>query len=93
MLYLHHMLYVCLFDRGFVDYELVHRLKTLKVCYQIFWKKDKKRETWLTKELDKLKPEEMEEYIKEDAYFCRNKTKHYVRTRFIIIKQYNRNNL
>jgi len=78
----------CLFDRGFVDYELIHRLKTLRVCYQIFWKKDTKRETWLTKELDKLKPEEMEEYIKDNAYSYRNKTKYYVRTRFIIIKQY-----
>jgi len=78
----------CLFDRGFTSYELIHRLKKLKVGYQIFWKKDKKRETWLTKELKKLKPRQMKEYIKEDGYFCKNKTKYYVRTRFIIIKQY-----
>ena len=78
----------CLFDRGFVDYELIDRLKTLRVVYQIFWKKDKKRETWLTREFDKLKSREMEEYIKENAYFYRNKTKIHVRTRFIIIKQY-----
>lgn len=78
----------CLFDRGFTDYELIHHLKKLKVGYQILWKKDKKRETWLTKEIKKLKPREMKEYIKEDAHFCRDKTKYYVRTRFIIIKQY-----
>ena len=78
----------CLFDRGFNSYELIHRLKKLRVKYQIFWKKDKKRETWLTKELKKLKPREMKEYIKEDGYFLKNKSKHYVRTRFIIIKQY-----
>ena len=78
----------CLFDRGFVDYELIHRLKRLRVVYQIFWKKDTKRETWLTKELSKLHPKEMKIYIKEDGYFHKNKTKYYVRTRFVIIKQY-----
>lgn len=78
----------CLFDRGFCEYELIARLKKLKVGYEILWKKDKKRETWLTKELDKLRPKEMKVYIKEDGYFHKNKTKHYVRTRFVIIKQY-----
>jgi len=78
----------CLFDRGFTDYELIHRLKKLKVGYQILWKKDKKRETWLTKELKKLKPKQMKEYIKENGYFFKDKTKIYVRTRFVIIKQY-----
>jgi len=78
----------CLFDRGFTSYELIHRLKKLRVGYQIFWKKDKKRETWLTKELKKLKPKQMKEYIKEDGYFLKDKSKHYVRTRFIIIKEY-----
>ena len=79
---------VCLFDRGFCEYELIARLKKLRVKYQILWKKDKKRETWLTKELSKLSPKEMKIYIKEDGYFHKNKTKHYVRTRFVIIKQY-----
>lgn len=78
----------CLFDRGFCEYELVARLKQLRVGYQILWKKDKKKETWLTKELNKLKPKEMKAYTKEDGYFSKNKTKHYVRTRFVIIKQY-----
>lgn len=78
----------CLFDRGFTDYELIDRLKKLRVGYQILWKKDKKRETWLTKELKKLKPRGMKEYIKENSYFYKNKTKYYVRTRFIIIKEY-----
>ena len=78
----------CLFDRGFNSYELIHSLKKLRVGYQIFWRKSKKRETWLTKELKKLKPREMKEHIKEDGHFHRNKTKYYVRTRFIIIKQY-----
>lgn len=78
----------CLFDRGFDDYELIHRLKQLRVGYEILWRKDKERETWLTKELKKLKPRQMKEYIKENAYFLKNKTKYYVRTRFIIIKQY-----
>lgn len=78
----------CLFDRGFCDYELIARLKTLKVNYQILWKKDKKRETWLTKELKKLKPKQMKEYFKEDGCFHKNKTKYYVRTRFVIIKEY-----
>ncbi len=78
----------CLFDRGFCDYELIARLKTLRVNYQILWKKDKKRETWLTKELKKLKPKQMKEFIKEDGYFHKNKTKYYVKTRFVIIKQY-----
>lgn len=78
----------CLFDRGFNSYELIDRLKKLKAGYQIFWKKDKKRETWLTKELKKLKPGQMKEYLKEDSYFLKHKSKYYVRTRFIIIKQY-----
>ena len=78
----------CLFDRGFDSYELIARLKKLKVGYQILWKKSKKKETWLTKELWKLKPKQMKEFIKEDGYFHKNKTKYYVRTRFIIIKQY-----
>ena len=78
----------CLFDRGFTDYELIHHLKKLKVGYQILWKKDKKRETWLTKELKKLKAKQMKEYIKENGYFFKHKTKVYVRTRFIIIKKY-----
>lgn len=78
----------CLFDRGFNSYELIHRLKKLRAGYQIFWKKDKKRETWLTRELKKLKPGQMREYIKEDGYFHKNKTKYYVKTRFVIIKQY-----
>jgi len=78
----------CLFDRGFTDYELTDRLKKLRLGYQILWKKDKKRETWLTKEIRKLKPRQMKEYIKENGYFYKNKTKYYVRTRFIIIKQY-----
>ena len=78
----------CLFDRGFDSYELIARLKKLKVGYQILWKKSKKKETWLTKELWKLKPKQMKEFIKEDGYFHKNKTKYYVRTRFIIIIQY-----
>jgi len=78
----------CLFDRGFCEYELIARLKKLKVGYQILWKKHIKKETWLTKELRKLKPKQMKEYIKDDGYFHKNKTKYYVRTRFIIIKQY-----
>ncbi len=78
----------CLFDRGFDSYELIARLKKLKVGFQILWKKDKKRETWLTQEIKKLKPREMKVYIKENGYFCKHKTKYYVRTRFIIIKQY-----
>ncbi len=78
----------CLFDRGFNSYELIHRLKKLKVSYQIFWKKDKKRETWLTKELKKLKPRQIKEFFKEDGYFSKDKSKHYVKTRFILIKQY-----
>ena len=78
----------CLFDRGFDSYELIARLKKLQVGYQILWKKSKKKETWLTKELWKLKPKQMKEFIKEDGYFHKNKTKYYVRTRFIIIKQY-----
>lgn len=78
----------CLFDRGFCEYEIIARLKKLKVGYEILWKKDKKRETWLTKELSKLSPKEMKIYIKEDGYFCKYKTKYYVRTRFVIIKQY-----
>jgi DNA-binding GntR family transcriptional regulator len=53
----------------------LNRLKKLRVGYQILWKKDKKRETWLTKELKKLKPKQMKEYIKEDGYFFKDKTK------------------
>src|SRR3989339_1351597 len=78
----------CLFDRGFCDYELIARLKKLKVNYHILWRKDNKKETWLTKELSKLRQKEMKIYIKEDGYFHKNKTKYYVRTRFVIIKQY-----
>ncbi|MEK6876889.1 MAG: hypothetical protein AABX63_05715, partial [Nanoarchaeota archaeon] len=63
----------CLFDRGFCEYEIISRLKKLKVIYQILWRKDKKKETWLTKELSKLNPKEMKIYIKEDGYFHKNK--------------------
>ena len=69
----------CLFDRGFDSYELIARLKKLQVGYQILWKKSKKKETWLTKELWKLKPKQMKEFIKEDGYFHKNKTKYFVR--------------
>lgn len=78
----------CLLDRGFGSYEVIDRLKKLRVHYQILWKKDTKRETWLTKELSKLSSKEMKEYIKEDGYFDKNKSRNYVRTRFVIIKQY-----
>ena len=72
---------------SYVEKLIKDRLKKLKVGYQILWKKDKERETWLTKELGKLRPKEMKIYIKEDGYFCKNKTKYYVRTRFVIISQ------
>jgi putative transposase len=78
----------CLFDRGFCDYELIARLKSLRVNYQILWKIDRKKETWLTRELKKLRPREITEFVKEDGYFHKHKSKHYVKARFVIIKQY-----
>ena len=77
----------CSFDRGFTSYELINRLKSLRVKYQIFWKKGNKKETWVNKELKTLRNKEMKEVI-HVGNFNKNHTKYDVRTRFVIIKQY-----
>jgi hypothetical protein len=77
----------CLFDRGFTGYELVERLKILKVGYMIFWIKKQRNDAWATKELKTMKPRELKEHIRT-SYYDKNKTRHWVKTRFILIKQY-----
>lgn len=77
----------CLFDRGFTSYELIHRLKKLRVGYQIFWRKDKKRETWLTKELKSMKKRDLKE-VYHTGEFSADFSIYKVKTRFVIIKEY-----
>lgn len=79
----------CLFDRGFTDFELIYRLKTHRLGYQILWKQDKKEEVerWTKKEFKKMKAGELKEVIREGV-FSRHKTKYRFKVRFVLIRQY-----
>lgn len=77
---------IALFDRGFESYELADFLQRAKIRYQILWRK----KAWITKELKKMKRGKMREILKERKY-SKNKTKHKVKIRFVLIKKYKRN--
>jgi putative transposase len=76
---------LCLFDRGFDNCQLVERLQTLGVRYQILWRKP----PWTTKELRKMRRGEIREVNRRGVY-ARDRTKHKVRLRFVLIKTYRR---
>lgn len=76
---------LCLFDRGFDSYELVERLQTLGVHYQLLWRKA----AWVKKELLTMDCGEIREVNRVGSY-SKNKTKHKVRLRFVLIKKYRR---
>jgi hypothetical protein len=76
---------LCLFDRGFDNYQLVERLQALGVRYQLLWRKS----SWTTKTLRKMARGEIREVNRTGAY-ARNKTKYKVRLRFVLIKGYRR---
>lgn len=76
---------IVLFDRGFDNYELIESLQKAGIRYQILWRKQK----WTTKELKKMKRGELHEICKERKY-SKNKSKHKVKVRFVLIKKYKR---
>ena len=76
---------LCLFDRGFDNYQLVERLQSLSVRYQILWRKS----AWTTKELRDMCRGEIRE-VNRTGVYSRDKTKYKVRLRFVLIKQYRR---
>lgn len=76
---------LCLFDRGFDNYQLIERLQALKVRYQILWRKS----SWTTKELSQMRRGQISEVCRTGSY-SRNKSKHNVRLRFVLIKSYRR---
>jgi putative transposase len=76
---------LCLFDRGFDNYQLIERLQALNVRYQLLWRKS----SWTIKELRKMQRGEIREVNRTGAY-SRAKSKHKIRLRFVIIKSYRR---
>jgi len=82
------MLFECTNEKIEIAFNAIMASACKGIKIHLRSRKDKRKETWLTKELSKLSPKETKLYIKEDGYFHKNKTKNYVRTRFVIIKQY-----
>lgn len=76
---------IVLFDRGFDSYELITELQKIAVRYQILWRKS----AWITKILGTMKHGEVREVIRTGTYF-KDKTKHTVNVRFVLIKNYRR---
>lgn len=74
-----------LFDRGFDSYELIDRLQHAAIRYQILWRKGK----WIKAILKTMKRGDIKEIIKERSY-SKDKSKHKVRIRFVLIKRYKR---
>jgi hypothetical protein len=74
-----------LFDRGFDDYRLVEALQNAGLRYQILWRKNK----WARYVLKRMKRGEMIEVNRRGTY-CRDKSKHKVHLRFLLIKKYRR---
>ncbi len=76
---------ILLFDRGFDDYKLVEALQKAGLRYQILWRKNK----WVKACFKTMKTGETKEVNREGTY-SRDKSKHKVRIRFVLIKKYKR---
>jgi hypothetical protein len=76
---------LCLFDRGFDNYQLVERLQQLGIRYQLLWRKS----SWTKKELRRMRRNEIRE-INRTGVYAKDKTKHKVHLRFVLIKRYRR---
>lgn len=74
---------IILFDRGFNSWELIDKLKQLKVSYIIFWKK---QGDWYKKIFDKMKDGKFKRIIREKKYY-RYKHRCDVSSYFILVKQ------
>jgi len=74
-----------LFDRGFDSYELIEALQNAGLRYQLLWKKHK----WTTDLFKTMKPGEIREVNRVGTY-SKNKSKHKVKARFVLIKKYRR---
>lgn len=72
-----------LFDRGFNSWELIHRLKQLKVSYIIFWKRQGE---WHKEIFGKMKEGEFKRILRTEKY-NRDKTNYKVSSYFILVKQ------
>jgi len=76
---------LCLFDRGFDNYQLVDKLQFLGVRYQLLWRKS----AWTKKELRVMRRGDIRE-VNRTGVYSRDKTKHKVHLRFVLIKRYRR---
>jgi len=74
---------VILFDRGFNSWELIDRLKQLKVSYIIFWKKQGE---WYKEIFDKMKDGEFKRILREEKYY-RCKHRYDTSSYFVLVKQ------
>lgn len=78
---------IALFDRGFDNLQLVDELQKMNVRYQILWRKN----NWTKKIFKKMQRGEIKEVNRTGTY-SRDKTKHKVSLRFVLIKKYKRHN-
>lgn len=76
---------ILLFDRGFDDYRLVEALQRARLRYQILWRKNK----WTTNLFKRMKRGALREVNRKGTY-KRDKSKHTVNLRFVLIKKYRR---
>lgn len=79
----HLLIDVILFDRGFNSWELIDRLKQLKVCYIIFWKKQGE---WYQEIFNEMKDGEFKRILREGKYY-RYKHDYNVSSYFVLVKQ------
>ncbi len=74
---------VILFDRGFTNWGVIHKLKKLKVKYMIFWRKSG---SWYKKHFQKMNDKEFKKISRTETYKV-DKHKPKVKSNFILIKQ------
>ena len=74
---------VVLFDRGFTDWEIIDKLKKLRVPYIIFWQKSGE---WHKQHFDGLEDGDFACVNRKYTYY-RNRTSHHVSSNFVIVKQ------
>jgi len=74
---------VILFDRGFGNWGVIHKLQNLHIPYLIFWKK---QGNWYQKHFNHLQEGGWKKITKKGVY-NRNKTNHHVTSSFVLIKQ------
>lgn len=74
-----------LFDRGFSSWSLINKLQQLNIPYLIFWRKTG---NWYKTEFAEIPEGDFKEILREGAYYD-EKTKFKVKSKFILIKQFN----